>query len=155
MSLFIPTIKRYVCPTCGGFGYESHLIDRSVKLGDVVYDEYEGTHHCFHCSEKLEIDPSFEREPRWFSLAFYHAERVYGGPEEGGWYYWTGARSNETLRVYENTPEQREMAKRYADHFEEQDRKEAKEFHQNRMHFRLEVESLPDDHFPQRRPFYH
>lgn len=154
MTLFIPTIARHICPSCGGYGYESHQLEEAVKHGDLYYDEYEYEYQCATCGEEVKPDESTRRPARWFSLAFYFADRLYGGPEEGGWYYWSGRRSDETLRVYENTPEQVEMATRYAQRFEDLDRKTARETGQYSMHFRLEVESLPVDYFPRRRPFY-
>lgn len=155
MTLSIPTIVQHVCPSCGGFGYGSHQLEEAVKNGNLFYDDYEDEYQCAICGEGLKPDASTERPARWFSVAFYFVDRLYGGPEEGGWYYWAGNRCDETLRVYENTLEQVEMATRYVDNFRDMDDRIPRSGDQNRMHFRLEVEALPFPHFPRRRPFYH
>ena len=148
----IPTITRFICPTCGGYGYESNVLEKAADYGAISFDQHEGTYHCGRCGEALEADS--EREAKWFSVAYYTTDRIYGGPEEGGWYYTHGSREDETVRVYENTPEQREMAERYLDHCDMTNRKNARFSWEVRVSPRVYAEALPDGHFPKRRPVY-
>jgi hypothetical protein len=152
MALFIPTITRFNCPTCGGFGYESPVLEKAVDHGDLSFDPYEGEYCCGHCGEALKADS--EREAKWFSIAYYTTDRVYGGPEEGGWYYTYGDREDETVRVYENTPEQREMAENYLSHCDMMNRKDIRFGWEVKVSPRVYAEALPDSHFPKRRPVY-
>lgn len=67
---------------------------------------------CEHQSEDPEYCPRCKgdemifdhtRPAQWVSIALYSLDRVYGGPEEGGWYYDAGTRWDETLRCFDSS----------------------------------------------------
>lgn len=77
----------YKCPECGSTGDQYHW----------VHDSMEGL-ICGDCGVSVKF--AIEREADWVSVAAYDTAQRYGGPEEGGWYYTTGTRIDETLRNF-------------------------------------------------------
>lgn len=140
--MFIEPVKSYECADC----------DVSLQLSDCDYDPYEEEYCCPFCGNR-HVTVSRERPAEWFSVAIYEVSRAYGGPEEGGWYFDSGQRIDETVRTYRNAPEGREEAQRYiksllaltfvSDRYSE-----------TRYSWEVSSEKLPDAYFPRHRPVY-
>lgn len=90
-----PSCPVYQCAECG----------REASVETLTYDEYEG---CYWCSINTEDSHDCDGKMRWVrddpaqfvSIGMYETHRVYGGPEEGGWYYDAGVLSPMTLRNF-------------------------------------------------------
>ena len=83
-------IQMYCCPHC--------QIEDSIDSDLFYYDDDSMAHRCVDCDVKLNHLGS--RRARFVSVAVYSLSRVYGGPEEGGWYYTEGYQVTETLRNF-------------------------------------------------------
>ena len=141
--MHISTIKTYKCPSCHALG----------SLHSFCHEPYEDFYYCGDCSANVELER--ERPADWFSVAVYELNRAYGGPEEGGWYYDTGTRVDETVRTFRNTSEGREDAEKYLDslhalHFPYRAEHRDSPCYTSRVH----PETLPDQGFPRHRPVY-
>lgn len=140
--MYVEPIHKYRCVGC----------DSTLHVDDCIYDEYLGGFICAHCGEDtIEIESS--REAEWFSVALYETESVYGGPEEGGWYYRHGTLVPRTVRTFTNSLEGREEAERYVDALY------ATQYHSDRWSDtkytdRVFSERLPDTHFPKHKPVW-
>lgn len=151
-----PTCPVYECATCG----------REANANTLNYDEYEG---CYWCSEE---DGGCQGKMKWIrddpaefiSIALYETHRVYGGPEEGGWWYDAGAASPMTIR---NFPPEHwgtddndaghaqwylKYLQRQADEWNEQNRKDRST--ELRYHATFYVNETAPGHFPAQRPVY-
>lgn len=142
--MHIDTVKQYACKTC----------EIGLDLSECEYDDYAGEYACPRCNN-FHVEVIWERPAHWFSVAIYAISRLYGGPEEGGWYYDAGERIDETVRTFKNTPEGRDEAQRYLDslhalHFPYR----AKQWHDQPHTNRISSEALPDQSFPRHRPVY-
>lgn len=84
----IPMIQRYRCPNCDEEGDENRF-----------WRDDEDRIECGDCGEAAEHIG--ERTPSWVSVALCEVHRLYGGPEEGGWYYDAGYRIASTVRCFE------------------------------------------------------
>jgi len=115
-------------------------------------DDYSNDYFCPACYEKLSVENTSERQVYWVSIAAYTTGRSYGGPEEGGWYYDTGDRIDESLRCFPvvggafNEPDDVE-ARAYLQHL-----KEHPEYEDCRV--RVYIEVIAEASFPQQRPYY-
>lgn len=88
----IPTeISIFVCKKCGEA--------MTVPLEDGYGEEYCTNPEC-GATIKRSRDSIGQRGVDWVSIAAYDIDREWGGPEEGGWYYDTGERVDETLRSF-------------------------------------------------------
>ena len=90
-----PTCPVYECATCG----------REASVETLIWDQYE---ECYWCSVNGEDDHDCDGRMKWLrdepaefvSIAMYTTHRVYGGPEEGGWWYDAGNMIPRTLRNF-------------------------------------------------------
>lgn len=73
------------CPNCGPLGVP-------YKMGRDDCDQI-----CSNCGDTVE---GKERPAGWISVAVFTVEQMYGGPEEGGWYYNEGEVIKSTLRCF-------------------------------------------------------
>jgi len=115
-------------------------------------DDYTCDYYCPACGETLSREHTGERQVYWVSIAAFTTGRDYGGPEEGGWYYDTGERIDESLRCFPvvhgafNEPDDTE-ARAYLQYL-----KEHPEYEDCRV--RVYVEVVAEESFPQQRPYY-
>lgn len=137
------SIATYRCdnPGCGDFDAKQ------------AADWCDGEPCCPFCGNYEDAKHVGYRPAKWVSIALYETSQVYGGPEEGGWYYTYGDAVRGTVREFEagDFP--------VAELYEEQmwDRAKA-----NRNSFQhgyggWTVRVTPEDqalHFPKNRPYY-
>ena len=95
-----------------------------------------------------------DNEPaKWWSVGVYTQYQQYGGPEEGGWYYYAGELTwHGAMRFFSDYDE----AKAYSDKLWEKVEKEnkAEGMTEVRLTVRCTTESMPDTHYPRERPYY-
>lgn len=123
-------IQVWNCPECG-------------QLEDPLTNDDNYEHYCPECNRT--VTRCHNREAKWWSVGVYDKDRVYGGPEEGGWYYSAGDLTYKwEVRGFEDMDE----ARRYADQLRE------KYFEDKRIIVICFTEELPIPHYPTTRPHY-
>lgn len=142
MDNFVNAINLYYCKDCDDLT-ESPVVDRDCP-----------SEFCPNCGN--EVEHAGTRQAKWHSVAMYRTFRVYGGPEEGGWYYSAGELMPETVRSFEagDLPQfllykSQLWNRAYAEN--DANRKYGGE---ERYEIRTYEEKLPDGHFPRTRPYY-
>lgn len=76
MSIFANhQVRIHVCPSC----------DLRTEFQSHTHEEYPT---CWYCGHELSTQPTSYRDPYYVTVAVYDMSRSYGGPEEGGWWYW-------------------------------------------------------------------
>lgn len=122
-------------------GYEHH---------EVEYDEYSGAYYTIH-GDARRVYWVDDRPAQWFSVAVYTSEQVYGGPEEGGWYYPAGQLvEHHLIKFFDNYADAMDYSASLWDWCDE----ENKDRGDVRFVVRCTTEAMPDTHYPKRRPFY-
>ena len=116
---------------------------------EVEYDEYSGYYVTHGSSPHVyRVD---ERPAGWFSVAVYTCYDVYGGPEEGGWYYDAGSLvEHHRIKFFDNYVEAMDYSASLWDWCDE----ENKDRGDVRLIVRCTTEAMPDTHYPKRRPYY-
>ena len=92
-----------------------------------------------------------KRPAEWFSVAVYTCVAVYGGPEEGGWYYDAGSLvEHHLIKFFDKYDDADDYARELWNMCAEgnKDRGDV------RLVVRCTTESMPDTHYPKRRPYY-
>ena len=142
MSVFAYTpVYFLLCPAC----------DLRTESWQQRNDEYPECHWCGH---DLAGVPTSHRAPDYVTVAVYEMYQSYGGPEEGGWWYWEYDLIHGTQRsflaedapqadVYKNT-----LLARYNSDVH------PRESHENRTAVRCFAEEEAPKHLPLRRPHY-
>lgn len=70
-----------------------------IQQRHVIEDQYTGELYCKRC-DYGDVTVTGQRPAEFVSVAVYEVEHLYGGSEEGGWYYESGRRLVETLRNF-------------------------------------------------------
>jgi hypothetical protein len=104
-------IQTYFCdtPSCGTF-----------RADQAEFED--GRVYCPYCGNDEGVTDKGLREAEWATVAAYETDRVYGGPEEGGWYYTAGEPMRGTAREFHacDFPAAKQyeehLRMRYADH---------------------------------------
>jgi hypothetical protein len=138
--MYVPMVSMFKCPKCEVTRpYDSPHWDR---------DSYDGV-FCALCNEEIKF--SHEQRASYVSMAVYETGRVYGGPEEGGWYYTAGNIIPETLRNYDvaDMPQ----ARLYKDQLSEKV-KEWERDSDSRYEVKMRYDVTVPSHFPAVRPHY-
>lgn len=95
-----------------------------------------------------------EREAQWWTVAVYTINAVYGGPEEGGWYYSAGQLTEHgRVRFFDDYS----AAKNYCDelwNWVKGQNDGDLQFWDWKLTVRCTSESMPDTHYPLKRPYY-
>jgi hypothetical protein len=125
---------------CGGYQHDQVWIDDDS--GEVFFTEWGKTRRVYEVGE---------RPAEWFSVAVYTSEFVYGGPEEGGWYYQVGGLvEHHKIKFFDKYDD----ADKYAREMWDECEKGNKDRGDVRLVVRCTTESMPDMHYPKRRPYY-
>lgn len=116
---------------------------------EVVWDEYEGR-YLTHDTKKV-VEQTSERPALWWCVGVYTADRAYGGPEEGGWWYNCGGLvEHAKIKFFD----------RYQDAYDYTQElwawclEENKDRGDEKLVVRAFTEQLPDVYYPKTRPFY-
>lgn len=87
-------MEEYTVPV---YECENHCC---IDARHIEEDRYTGTLYCTRCDMGAEVQIVGSRPAEYVSVAVYELDQEYGGPEEGGWWYNTGRRIDETLRCF-------------------------------------------------------
>jgi hypothetical protein len=124
-------------------GYEHHEVWEDEDSGETYVNLYG--------DETRRVYRVDERPAEWFSVAVYTCYDVYGGPEEGGWYYYAGSLvEHHRIKFFDNYVEAMDYSASLWDWCDE----ENKDRGDVRLTVRCTTETMPDTHYPKRRPYY-
>ena len=142
--------------------YEFELggLIHSFQWDEIIQDDNEGPMAEVH-GPMVEVYGAFkpvtatrEREAKWWTVAVYTEYSMYGGPEEGGWYYYAGQLTEHgRIRFFDDYDAAEEYRGQLWDWVGDQndgDRKNCDE----KLTVRCTTESMPDTHYPLKRPYY-
>ena len=88
---------------------------------------------------------------KWWTVGVYTQYQQYGGPEEGGWYYYAGELTwHGAMRFFNDYAE----ADAYRDKLWGDVEKTNKHYGNSELTVRCTTESMPDTHYPKERPYY-
>ena len=89
----------------------------------------------------------------WWSVAVYTDDRIYGGPEEGGWYYAAGQLVNHArIRFFDDYAAARGYQEELWTSVEAENK--ARSHWDDRLTVRCTTEAMPATHYPLKRPYY-
>lgn len=148
MNCLSKTLPTYVRKT-------SHY-EQGYRWDEVEWDEYEDKPYVKSNGTIVHVEPGVDVPAKWWTVAVYTSYLVYGGPEEGGWWYSAGSLTEHgRVRFFDDYPE----AQAYQDelwdwvHAHNTDRDLA-DRGDEKLVVRCTTEALPDTHYPQNRPYY-
>lgn len=125
--------------------------DETYQHNEVQYDEYSSAFYALGGHDSPRVHWWKDRPADWFSVAVYTSERMYGGPEEGGWYYDAGNLvEHHRIKFFDKYEEAQEYARELWDWCEE----ENKDMGEMRFVVRCTTEAMPDTYYPKHRPYY-
>ena len=88
---------------------------------------------------------------KWWTVGVYTQYQQYGGPEEGGWYYYAGELTwHGAMKFFSDYNE----AEAYRDKLWGDVEKTNKHHGNSELTVRCTTESMPDIHYPKERPYY-
>lgn len=99
------------------------------------------------------VTPTYTEPAKWWTVGVYTQYQQYGGPEEGGWYYYAGELTwHGAMRFFNDYDE----ADAYRNHLWDKVQKENEDegMTEVRLTVRCTTESMPDSHYPKERPYY-
>jgi len=137
-----PTVKvlqmNYLSETVPIF--RCTLCEREIDFHECETDQ-DGT----YCDQGHVMIWVTDRPAKWWSVGVYETDESYGGPEEGGWWYQTGVRTDEfKIRVFENLTEATNYLVVLREIYKDE----------RNIGVRSFTETLPDASFPLRQPYY-
>ena len=125
---------------------------RSFRWDEVTHDDYEGP-MAEVGGALVRVTHIDEVPARWWTVGVYTTYRVYGGPEEGGWWYAAGSLTEHgRMRFFDDF----EAALAYNGELWDWVQKEnlARDRGDERLTVLCTTEALPDTHYPKNRPYY-
>ena len=136
------SIATYNCdvPGCGDFDAKQ------------AKDWCDGEPCCLFCGNYEDVKHTGWRPAKWVSISMYETQQIYGGSEEGGWYYTYGDAIRGTVREFEagDFP----IAALYEEHLQE---RVSKQRYSQYGYGGFTVRVTAEDqalHFPKQRPYY-
>lgn len=138
----------YLTEHCPIYTYESNGWVSECQHNQVLWDDYNGM---YYDHMNREVQQTSERAAQWWCVAVYETGQMYGGPEEGGWWYTAGELVDHAkIRFFD----------RYQDAYDYSQElwawclEENKDRGDLRLAPRAFTEQLPDTHFPKTQPYY-
>lgn len=140
---------EYLSKTCPIYSREKDGWVSEFEHTEVLYDEYNDMYYDIHGN--MEVQSVRERDGQWWAVAVYTAYSMYGGPEEGGWWYSAGELvEHAKAKFFDNYQDAYDYAQElWLFCFEEN-----KDRGDEKLVVRGFTEQMPDTHFPKNRPYY-
>ncbi len=137
---FLKSVPVYACAKCG------HVSTKSWEDG---YGQF----YCVNCEN--EVDNPVYRDANYVTVAVYEVTRAYGGPEEGGWWYYEGRLVPGTQRSFlvEDAPQADVYHLTLLHRYREDE--SWMRYQDVRYHVRVWAEQEAPAKFPSVRPRYH
>jgi len=94
-----------------------------------------------------------EEPATWWTVGVYTSYQQYGGPEEGGWYYYAGDLTwHGAMKFFDDYDEAFAYAQKLWVRVDDENKREGST--EVRLTVRCTTESMPDVHYPRKRPYY-
>jgi hypothetical protein len=94
-----------------------------------------------------------DEQATWWTVGVYTQYQQYGGPEEGGWYYYAGELTwHGAMRFFSDYDEADAYRDKLWGDVEKANKAEGST--EMRLTVRCTTESMPDTHYPKERPYY-
>jgi hypothetical protein len=104
-------------------------------------------------AEGQHVEHTADEPATWWTVGVYTSYQQYGGPEEGGWYYYAGDLTwHGAMRFFDDYAEAFAYAQKlWVMVYDENKREGSTEV---RLTVRCTTEAMPDTHYPRKRPYY-
>ena len=143
----------YLSKTLPIFAVEINGVTHSFQWDEITEDEYEGPMAEVR-GELTPVTAVHGREAQWWTVAVYTLVRLYGGPEEGGWYYSAGQLTEHgRVRFFDDYAAAEDYRDQLWDWVQGQNGGDRKGWDE-KLTVRCTTEALPDSHYPLKRPYY-
>ena len=121
---------------------------------EVEWDEYEDKPYVMFDGEAVTVEPGDDIPANWWTVAVYLSYQIYGGPEEGGWYYSAGSLTEHgRVRFFDDYEAARAYQSELWDWVNEMNNEPDSSI-EDEFTVRCTTEALPDTHYPKKRPYY-
>lgn len=137
----------YLSKTMPIFTREVGGVAKVFEFEEVTYDDMSGGYSDIY--DNLPVKITDNRPAKWWSVAVYETWQVYGGPEEGGWYYTAGELVNHAMvRFFSDYQEAYDYTQELWLWCLEENKNNAK------VACLAFTEEIPGNFFPKKRPYY-
>lgn len=149
---------QYLTKTLPTYGHEHKdedgklLYVRRFRWDEVEHDDFEGPMAVVR-GEYVHVQPLDDEPASWWTVGVYTSYQVYGGPEEGGWWYSAGSLTEYgRMRFFDNFEEAQAYSNELWRWVEGQN--ERRDRGDERLVVRCTTNALPDAYYPKKRPYY-
>ena len=143
---------NYLTTTLPTYCHETEHFRRIFRWDEVEHDDYEGPMAEVN-GDWVHVKSHDDVPAHWWTVAVYTSYQVYGGPEEGGWWYTAGALTEHgRTRFFDDF----EKAQAYSDKLWKwvNAQNDSRERGDERLVVRCTTEALPAPYYPKKRPHY-
>lgn len=143
---------QYLTKTLPTYVWEGPVFSRTFHWYEVDHDDYEGPMAEVN-GEWVKLRSGDDVPASWWTVAVYTSYQVYGGPEEGGWWYSAGSLTEHgRVRFFDDYEEARAYNETLWKWVEEQNAN--RDRGDERLTVRCTTNAMPDSHYPKNRPHY-
>ena len=144
---------NYLSKTLPTYVRKDGRYEQVYHWNEVEWDEYEDKPYVMFGGEAVTVEPGEDVPASWWTVAVYTSDPVYGGPEEGGWYYRAGLLTEHgRVQFFDDYNEAQAYLSDLWKWVEEMNGQRS--FDEDRLVVRCTTDALPDLHYPKRRPHY-
>lgn len=149
---------QYLTKTLPIYGYEHRnekcdvLYMQRFRWDEVEHDDDQGP-MAMVGSNHVRVRQIDEVPARWWTVGVYTTYQVYGGPEEGGWWYAAGSLTEHgRMRFFDDYAAAQAYSHELWDWVQKQNTN--RDRGDERLTVRCTTEALPDAYYPKKRPYY-
>lgn len=143
---------NYLSKTLPTYEYEADGYIRTFRWDEVTDHDDEGP-MAEVGDEWVNVRSGADVPAHWWTVAVYTSYRVYGGPEEGGWWYDAGYLTEHgRVRFFDDYSAADAYYLELWEWVNQQN--DSRERGDERLIVRCTTESLPASHYPKNRPYY-
>lgn len=137
----------YLSKTLPLYTYESLGGGATYRLDEVTWDDGRP------CAQGQLVHHTDDEPAKWWTVGVYTQYSQYGGPEEGGWYYFAGELTwHGAMRFFNDYAEAEVYRSQLWDSVEQENVINGST--EMRLTVRCTTESVPRQHYPMERPYY-
>ena len=143
----------YLTKTLPIYEVEIDGLIHSFQWDEITQEDYEAPMAEVHGAFRT-VSATREREAQWWTVAVYTIVAVYGGREEGGWYYTAGQLTEHgRVRFFDDYAAAEDYRDQLWDWVQGQNGGDRKGWDE-KLTVRCTTEALPGSHYPLKRPYY-